>query len=784
MIKVYNKQFSINTKNTSYCFSVLKTGHLKHDYYGALIDADSNTFSILEGATKYPAGNLVTYSKDYSDIALENECLEISSLGKGDVREPFVEIGHVDGSLTSDFIYESFEVNKGDDIVKPEGLPSANNPDEQLVIKLVSKNTKVYMELFYNLFEEADCITRYARLINEEDSSIKLYRLLSNQIDFFEGDYEFVNFSGGWAREMNMNCSEVIQGKLINSSITGMSSNRNNPFTILKKSDTTENYGECYGFNLIYSGNHYTCVERNTFGKTRLVNGINPNSFTFVIEPGNDFWACEAVMTYSENGLTGMSHNMHYFVKNHIVRGEWTKKSRPVLFNSWEAAYFKFDEGKLLSMAKNAKSLGIELFVMDDGWFGNRDNDACSLGDWDCNLKKLPNGLKGLGDKLNKLGLEFGIWLEPEMINVDSELYRKHPDWAVSIPGKDHSEGRNQRFLDYTRQEVRDYIVSKVNEILGSANIAYVKWDMNRIFSDTFSISLDNQKEFMHRYMLGLYNVLDRITTAFPKVLFEGCASGGNRFDLGILCYMPQIWASDNTDAWCRAVIQTGLSYGYPMSVVGAHVSGSPNHQTLRNTLLSTRFNVAACANLGYEMNLSDLSDADKTEIAFQIMMYKQYRDRLFDGDFYRIDTGKLQKCGNTTYEWMLVSKDKSIAVAVQIQNIAVANYPDAFIKLKGLSDEKLYHFYNVPKKYDIRHFGDLINTVSPIHVKQNSLLHNTISKFVKMDSEVEDYKASGRSLNKCGVRLHKNYAGVGYDNEVRFCQDFGSRLFIIEEDS
>lgn len=775
MIKVSDFKFVIETNTTSYCFRKLNSGQLEHLYYGEKMDAFDGAFEALCPVNKYPAGNLCTYSKDFPDVALENMCLEYSGYGKGDVREPLVVIRNTDGSLTSDFIYHSYVINRGEHIESINGMPSALKPDEQLKIKLMDRQTNVELDLYYNIFEESDCITRFSKVVNHEDSPIEIVRLLSNQLDIFEGSFEFMNFTGAWAREMNVNTTPVFQGKLVNSSVAGVSSNRNNPFTILKKSDTNEFAGDCFGFNLIYSGNHYTCVSKDGFGKVRVVSGINPDCFSFKLNSNEAFFSPEAVMSYSGNGLNGLSKNMHTFVRKHIVRGKWAGKSRPVLLNSWEASYFKIDEKKLIDMAKTAKKLGIELLVVDDGWFGKRDNDKSSLGDWDTNLKKLPGGLKGICDKINGLGLDFGIWIEPEMVSVDSDLYRKHPDYAVCVPGKDHSEGRNQRFLDFTKKEVRDYIVDKICNVLSSANISYVKWDMNRIFTDFYSDSLDNQMEFSHRYILGLYDVIERITGAFPDILFEGCASGGNRFDLGILCYMPQIWASDNTDAWCRAAIQTGLSYGYPMSVVSSHISGCPNHQTLRNTLLETRFNVAFMANLGYEINVSDLSSEMMNEIKAQIKLYKENRDVLFDSDFIRMSYGD-------NYEWMLVSRDKSKAFVITLSGLSKANYPDCEVKLTGLCDDKLYHFYNIPAKYDIHHFGDLINIVSPVHIRQNSLVHNAVSKFVKMDGETEDIVAKGSVLNKCGVRTHKNFAGTGYDSDVRFYQDFGSRLYFIEE--
>ena len=437
---------------------------------------------------------------------------------------------------------------------------------------------------------------------------------------------------------MNRNDHNVVCGKIVNASVTGTSSNRANPFVMLAPAETTEDAGDCFGFNLIYSGNHYEACEYNAFGKLRLVSGINPMGFSYQIGVGESFESPEAVMTYSPDGYNGMSQNMHAFVRECIVRGTWKKKERPVLLNSWEAAYFDINERKLLKLAKAARDVGIELFVMDDGWFGERNDDKTSLGDWYVNPKKLPDGVSGLCKKINDLGLSFGIWVEPEMINVESNLYKEHPDWTMDIPGKNHAEGRNQRMLDLANPEVVDYMIASMSNLFASANIAYVKWDMNRIVSDCYSkyLPAKRQGETMHRYVLGLYRMMDELTKRFPEILFEGCASGGNRFDLGILCFFPQIWASDNTDAVYRVNGMNGYSYGYPMSVMGAHVSSCPNHQTLRTTPLETRFAVAAFGVLGYECNLCDMKKEDLEEIRKQIALYKEWRNVLQYGTFYR----------------------------------------------------------------------------------------------------------------------------------------------------
>ena len=429
-------------------------------------------------------------------------------------------------------------------------------------------------------------------------------------------------------------------------------------------------------------------------------------------------------------------------------------------------------------MAKTAKNAGAELFVMDDGWFGDRNDDHRALGDWDIvNKKKLPGGLEGLSKKVNDLGLMFGLWVEPEMINVDSELYRKHPDWAIDVPGMDHSEGRFQRILDLCNPEVVDYMIDRMSEVFSTPGLAYIKWDMNRNFSDYYSkyLSPEKQLEVSHRYVLGFYRLLKTLAERFPDILMEGCASGGNRFDLGVLCYYPQIWASDNTDAVSRLAIQNGYSYGYPQSTYTAHVSACPNHQTLRVTPLESRFAVASFGVLGYELNLNDMKSEDIAAVKAQIELYKQYRKTLQFGDFYR------HKADNI-YEWSIVDKDKSTAVSMLMQREIVAG--DQYLKLDmaGLDPQTKYHFFGRKLEYNVKGFGDLVNTVSPIHIKQDSLVHNLVAKFVKMPGEIEDYVSYGDALNANGVKLVQSFVGTGFNEEVRYFPDFGARLYFVEK--
>lgn len=790
MIRKEEDFFILETKNTTYCFRIMETGHLEHLYYGRRLCMPTGTGAeaLVENQEFIP-GNTNAYDELHKNISLEDIRMEMSAYGKGDIREPFIEVIHADGSYTSDFLFEDAVISKG----KPEyeTLPASYDDSGEvdwLCVTLKDKQYNLTLELNYYVFEACDVITRSAKFINTSNEQVKLQRLLSMQIDFDTPGYIFSTFNGAWAREMKRNDVPVFSGKHVNASYTGTSSSRANPFVMLSRADTTEDFGDCYGFNLIYSGNHYEAVEAGSTGKTRFVSGINPQSFCFIMEAGEVFEAPEAVMTYSHKGFNDMSGHMHQFVREHIIRGEWKNKLRPVLLNSWEASYFDINEKKLFNLAKAGKEVGIELFVMDDGWFGERYDDTSSLGDWDVNLKKLPNGLAGLCEKIKALGLDFGIWVEPEMVNVKSRLYEAHPDWVLQIPGKPHSEGRNQRILDLTQTVVQDFIIEKMSEVFGSADISYVKWDMNRTFTDYFSASVpaERQGEIAHRYVMGLYRCMKELTNRFPKILFEGCSSGGNRFDLGILCYFPQIWASDDTDALCRAQMQNGYSYGYPLSSFSAHVSACPNHQTLRVTPLETRFNVACFGSFGYECNLCDMKSEEMAAIKAQIELYKQWREILQNGRFYRGrgfrgNASVLEHNDANCMEWTCVSEDKKKAVGFLMQKLVVPNSRFEYYKAKGLDEGTLYHFYNRHLKYNVKEFGDLVNTVAPVHIKQDSLLHNVVAKFVKMEGETEDLYAYGDTLMYAGVHLKQAFAGTGYNDNVRHYQDFGSRIYFME---
>ncbi len=782
MIRVKDSLYILETDNTSYIMNVTKTGQCEHLYYGPKIPVtdkmltDDFVRSMTEKKSQVP-GNCISYSKEEQTVCLEDICLEYSSYGKGDIREPMVELSFADGSTTCDFVFANAQVTEGK-ICHSDVLPSSYSEDKAgvstLVITYKEKAHNVLLNLSYSVFEKCDAIVRSSQIVCNERQGLNVKRLLSTQFDFDRKDIVFTNFTGHWAREMNKQSHVISSGKFVNATMAGISSNRANPFVMLSEETTSEEYGPCMGINLIYSGNHYSALEVSGQEKSRFVQGINPTSFCFSLGMGESFESPESVCIYSDEGFGKMSRQMHEFVREHIVRGTWKKKERPVLINSWEASYFKFNESSLLKLAREAKDVGIELFVMDDGWFGKRNDDTTSLGDWYVNKSKLPGGIEGLSKKINDLGLLFGLWVEPEMISEDSDLYRAHPEYAVKIPGRDNSPGRNQMILDLANPDVCDCVIKMMKDVFSQGNISYVKWDMNRLFADAYSVSLPAKKqgEFYHRYILGLYRIMKSLTEQFPDILFEGCASGGCRFDLGILSYFPQIWASDNTDASCRNKIQEGYSYGYPTSVLGAHVSACPNHQTLRNTPLDTRFNVASFGILGYELNLCDLKSEELSAIKEQIASYKSWRSVYQYGTMYRMGEGK--RC--------MVSPSGDRAVVLLYQDLARANSVYEKIACRGLCDDKMYHFSNDFMKHSIAQFGDLINMFSPIHIKQDSLLHHAVAKVVKMDGETEDYILPGAVLGRSGVKLSQAYGGTGYDSNTRLFQDFSSRLYYISE--
>ena len=674
-----------------------------------------------------------------------------SGSGRGDYRESPLELGGV----STNFLYQSHEIFEG---IAPMqcSLPQATGDCETLKITMTQPGAE--LELYFSLF--GGVLTRRTVLKNTGKDSITLTKLMSSLLDL-QGEYNMTTFDGGWIAEMRKHTVEVSESRVVNESVTGFSSHRHNPGFLLSQPGATETAGRVYGFNLVYSGNHYGSAQRSLQGMTRVLQGISPTEFIRTLAPGESFETPEAVMAYSDRGFEGLSHKMHRFVHDHIIPRQWRNKPRPVLYNDWEGCMFDFDHHKLVGLAKEARKLGCELFVLDDGWFGKRNDDYAGLGDYNVNKRKLPHGLNGLAKKVRELGMEFGLWFEPESVNMDSDLYRAHPDWALT-DSFSPLKSRHQLLLDLSKKEVQDYIVEQVGATLDSAPISYVKWDMNR-----HSIALGTKA---HDYILGFYRVMERIFRPRPHILLENCSSGGNRFDLGVLCYGPQIWCSDNTDPIERLTIQENLSYLYPQSTFGAHVSASAHAQTLRVTPLSTRGNVSFFGCLGYELDLNHLIGQEKEEIAQQIEFYKLYRQVFQFGTFRRLENG-----------WQVSGEDVTLAGVFRKLVPAAPGYET--LRLRGLDKEKRYHFYNRPQKLRIGAFANLIKHVAPVNLNPNGMILQTADRLITMPDGHQEFTASGAAF-LAGVRLLPLFRGTGYDTNQRTLLDFGSELYIIEEES
>jgi len=787
MINFSNNIFKLSTDKTSYWFQITKFGHLEHIYYGAYLPEDQPVEPLLHKRAA-ELGSCVIYDASDDKYCLDNMCLEWSGIGKGDYRNTPAEIIMPDGTYTADFVYDEHKITDGFDIIRD--LPSSYGSKEEcktLEITMHDESNDAGLNLYYTVYEKANVITRRASIANRNKSPMTIRKLMSMNMDIPNDGYRFITFDGGWIKEANKHERKLSYGIQVNSSTTGSSSNRHNPGFLLASESATESTGNVYGFNLVYSGNHYGAVELSNHDLVRIQLGINPYCFEWTLEDcdfkcdeciGGDcgrFETPEAIMSYSDEGFNGLSQNFHNFINNHIVRSDWKNKERPIVINNWEAYFFNFNTEKLLNLAKRAKKLGVEMFVLDDGWFGKRDNDKAGLGDYNVNTKKLPGGLIDLAKKIHKMDMKFGLWFEPEMINEDSKLYRAHPEWALKTPEKKSALGRNQLVLDLCNPDVRDYIVENVTEILDSASIDYVKWDYNRHISDACSPCVKEQGRFFHEYIKGLYDILDRIFTPRPHILLESCSSGGNRFDLGMLCYSPQIWTSDDTDPIERLRIQNGISYLYPLSTMGAHVSEAPHVQTLRDTPIATRFNVAAFGCLGYELDLKFLSSVEQKEVKEQIEFYKQYRKVFQYGRFLRGEQFKDNKV-----VWHVVDKDSKTGISGFFQTLTTASEGFDRLRFMGLDPEKKYTVKTRPQRVFIKRFGGLVKHILPVSLDPGGLILREANKHYSMNDCIEDYTAYGKSLMS-GLMLNNQFEGTNYNENTRLLGDYGSNLYIVD---
>ena len=773
MINKQENYFILNTKNLTYVMHINKVGYVIQDYFGDHIEVkDVTALGLKEGFAK---GTSVVVEEDIDpNFSANNQLLEYSFTQKGDYREPAIILKNNSRGYTFDFRYHDYKINN--EIKDVETLPMPHDLDEELVIILKEANLNLYIELHYYISNNHDVITKNVVFKNEDNENVVLEKIASLQFDLINKDYELVNLNGNWISETHASSQKIHPGIYINDSKTGNSSNKHNPFFMIKTSDTKVDYGEAYSFNLMYSGNHQEVVELNVFGNLHIQTGINPYLFAYNVKPGESFITPFALMTYSSKGTNLLSQRMHDFVNDCVVNKNFGHCLRPVVINNWEGTYFKFNEAKLLSIARNAAKFGVELFVLDDGWFSNRNDDFHGLGDYDVNKKKLPGGLKGLAKKINRLGMKFGLWFEPESINIESKLYKAHPEYAITCDGVKPSLERHQLLLNLGKKEVQDYIIENVNNTLKSANIEYVKWDMNRDISDICNKG-DEAGEFYHNYILGLYRVVREITQQNPTVLFENCASGGNRFDLGMLYYFPQTWASDCSDSYERISIQGGLYLGYPQSTVSCHVSHRANHQTLRSTPYSTKFNVASFGVLGYELMMNELTKVEKEEIKRQIEFYKEHRELMQYGNFYVIKEKKFE--GDNAI-WMIQSKDHKEAMFGYFNGLQSTRPHETILKGFDFLEGKQYSFQVLNQPHDLKLFGNLINMILPIHVNADGWLIQTVSKFKSMEMETTKYLVDGALLNN-GLILKSEWAGNGYSEDARILADFGSRLYYVK---
>ena len=693
MAIIFHKQskcFHLYNNEVSYIMRIMENGQLENLYYGKKIH-DKEDFAYFHDEAM--RSQMSVCIPEPGLLSMQYTRQEYPSYGTGDYRSPAVTIAQENGSRIIDFKYAGHEIYSGKKEILPLPATYVEGKEEAETLEVTLHDNVMDTDLIlsYTIYEAYPVITRNTKFVHKGKEKIVLERAMSASVEFLDMDYEMVQLSGGWSRERYVKNRKLEMGIQSIQSLNGTCCGaEHNPFFALKRPHTTESQGEVYGFSLVYSGNYLGQVEVSTFDMTRVMMGINPEDFSWELKSGESFQTPEVVMVYSDKGLNKMSQTYHRLYRKRLMHGEWRDKARPILLNNWEATYFDFNEEKILTIAKKAKEAGVELFVLDDGWFGARNDDYRGLGDWYVNLEKLPDGISGLSKKVEELGLKFGLWVELEMVNKDSDLYRAHPDWIISAPNRFESHARHQNVLDFSRKEVVDYIYEMIAKVIRESSISYIKWDMNRYMSEPYSKGSApcEQGKVMHKYILGVYDLYTRLTTEFPHILFESCASGGARFDPAMLYFAPQTWCSDDTDASERTKIQYGTSYVYPIVSMGSHVSAVPNHQMHRITPIETRANVAYFGTFGYELDLNLLSDAEIETVKKQIAFMKEHRELIqMDGDFYRL----LSPFEGNETAWMVVSSDKTQAVAAFYQRLNKVNASWLRLKLDGLDANTKY---------------------------------------------------------------------------------------------
>lgn len=704
MITVNEKDrvFHLNNGRISYLLYVMESGQLGHLYFGKALNRSGSYLHMVEKAHR----PMTTYIRE-GDLYTSYEHLrqEYPCYGTSDYRYPALEIQGGDGSRICKPEYQGYEIIKGKKQL--EGLPVTyvDEADEAATLEIYMKDTLLGLELIlsYSIFRDVDAVARSVRFVNKGEGTLFLDRAMSMSVDMPDAEFQTVQLSGAWSRERYVKVRDLAPGITAVSSMRGNSSHQHNPFLALKRKTATEHSGDVYGFSLVYSGNFLAQAEVDNYQVLRILLGINPFGFRWKLEPEETFTTPEAVAVYSGEGLNGMSQQFHRLYRNRLARGYWRDRERPVLINNWEATQFDYVEADLLLFAGKAKECGVEMFVLDDGWFGARNDDKRGLGDWKANREKLPDGVEGLAEKIEALGMKFGLWFEPEMVNKDSDFFRSHPDYIIETPGRSASHGRNQFVLDFSRKEVVDAVYEQMYALLSTAKISYIKWDMNRSISECYSAAYpaDRQGEIFHRYILGVYELHERLIRAFPELLIESCSSGGGRFDAGMLYYAPQGWVSDDSDAIERTKIQYGTSFVYPLSCMGAHVSACPNDQVGRITPIETRGNVSYTGAFGYELDLNRLSSTEIETVKEQIIFYKENRGLIAKGDFYRL----LSPFEGNFAAWEIADRSGSRALVTVTRLLSEVNGPYRRLLLRGLCKEQKYHVKSRYLSYDA--YGD-----------------------------------------------------------------------------
>lgn len=762
-----NQDYCLSTEKTSLLFHVNEEKKLTLEYYGKRIISELEIPSLIR---KYPyiQGSSVSYSEEKKSDCLDSMKLVFSTLGKGDYFSPSAIMKNKESSLF-DF---TFVACKRTEVSPLSILPFPHDGKEEIIFTLEEKKMSVYVELHYILFEKENVIAQYIKVINSNAKELIINKICSLQLPLINQDYELISTYGNWAGELNLKRQFLTFGKTTLESLCGASSNRHNPLFLLKKKDANYQCGDVFGFNLMYSSNFENTIEMNSFEDIRVQVGISSTGFEKRLKQNEEFVTPVAIMSYTYEGINELSSQFHDFVNLHVIDRNFAFKERPVCYNNWEATEMKFDKSKIISLMKKASKLGVELFVLDDGWFSTRDDDSHGLGNWEVNEKKIPGGLESLAFEAKKRNLNFGIWMEPEMVNVDAPIYKEHPEYIVQDKFHNPSFGRNQLVLDLRKKEVQDFVYHSVAQVLKSADISYLKWDYNRNISD-----YDNRDgTFFYDYICGLYSVLRRLKQEFPDVLFENCASGGNRFDLGMLSFFPQSWQSDDTDSYQRTLIQEGALLGYPLSCLSNHVSCMTSKQMLRYTSYDNKFNTACFGVLGYELNLDDLSKQDIEILSSQIQFYKEHRKTLQFGKVYQD-----QSYFENDTKMMEALYDKE-ALVVLYDKIQKPNPKERHLRCFGLKDDTLYAYKTRKESIPLRKFGSLINYVSKVHINPDGMMISFLSKRMDMKSEEDIGVVSGRCLSSLGPVLSQEWSGVGYDEDIRLMSDFGSRLYLIEE--